>query len=80
MHIPFEDLMPVREALYGPDGLFPEVTRAEVTLKIGPITKRRAWSGASMRTQWVRVEDVAKAKSSLRSGQGNPINPKLCMK
>lgn len=65
MHIPFEDLMPVREALYGPNGLFPEVRRAEVTSKIGPIIKRRAWRGAYMRTEWVAKCDYDDAKRRL---------------
>lgn len=49
MHVDFEDLIPLREVLYGPNGLYPLVTRAEVKEKIGPILKRKAWRGSRLR-------------------------------
>lgn len=65
MHVDFEDLVPLREALYGPDGLFPHIRRAEVSEKIGPVIKRKVWKHSRLRTEFLKRDDVAKARSQV---------------
>lgn len=62
--IPLENLIPVKLALYGPDGLYPEILYREARQRIGPIIRRRSrYSG--MRIEYFLIFDVERARRSL---------------
>lgn len=64
MHHIGSELIPLRTALYGPDGLFPRVRRADVSRVFGRPLRRR--SGAGFMVEYVRKEDVERIRRKIQ--------------
>lgn len=59
------DYIPLKEALYGPDGLFPDVRMADVPRVFGRVVWRKG-RGARFCRQYVKLEAVERVRRELR--------------